>query len=62
MRTLSNGTQIKEYDDYTLKELSKMDGGTIADLLNDYYKYHGKPVTLKDSLIEYEEKHRIDHW
>ena len=62
MRTLSNGTQIKELDNYTQEELSKMDGGTIADLLHDYYKYHGKPHTLMDSFKEYEFKHRMDNW
>ena len=52
----------KELDDYTQEELSKMDAGTIADLIWDEWKCNDKPTTLKDNLLEYQNKHRLDYW
>lgn len=54
--------KIKTYSDYTQEELSQMDAGTIADLIWDEWKYNGKPATLKDNLLEYQNKHRLDYW
>jgi hypothetical protein len=52
----------KTYSNYTQEELSKMSAGTIADLIWDEWKLIGKPATLKDNLLEYEIKHRMDNW
>lgn len=46
----------------TQEELSQLNGYTIADLLWNEWKINGKPQTLRESLLEYESKHRIDHW
>lgn len=54
--------KIKTYSDYTQEELSQMDAGTIADLIWDEWKCNGKPATLKDNLLEYQNKHRLDYW
>lgn len=50
------------YSQYTKEEIAQMDGGTIADLLHEEWKYSGKPRSLKESLLEYESNHRIDNW
>lgn len=36
-----------------------MQAMTEADRLHDYYKTHEKPLTLKESLLRYEQDHRI---
>lgn len=55
---------VKSLKEYTKEELSQLDldAGTIADLLWNEWKINGKPQTLRESLLEYENKHRIDHW
>ena len=49
------------YSQYTKEEITQLDGFTIADLLHEEWN-SGKPQPLKDSLLEYENKHRIDYW
>jgi len=53
---------IKSLNTYTQEELSQLNEYTIADLLWNEWKINDKPQTLRESLLEYENKHRIDHW
>lgn len=49
----------KTYSEYTQEELSKLDDGTIADLIYEEWKLYGKTPSLEDNLREYENKKRI---
>lgn len=51
----------KTYSDYTQEELSKLDAGTIADLIWEERKYSNR-MSIKESLLEYEKDHRLDYW
>lgn len=53
---------IKSLNTYTQEELSQLNEYTIADLLWNEWKINDKPQTLRESLLEYENKHRIDCW
>lgn len=53
---------IKSLNTYTQEELSQLNEYTIADLLWNEWKINGKPQKLRESLLEYENKHRIDCW
>ena len=59
---MSKEEYIKSLNTYTQEELSQLNEYTIADLLWNEWKINGKPQTLRESLLEYENKHRIDHW
>ena len=51
---------MKDYKDMTPEEQAEfMEAMTEADRLHDYYKTHEKPLTLKESLLRYEQDHRI---
>lgn len=39
-----------------------MDGMTISDSRHDYYKTNERPLTLRESILEYQEKHRMQEW
>ena len=50
------------YSQYTEEELSELDGGTIADLLWEEWKYRDcKPKSLREHILDYESKHSMDN-
>ena len=53
----------KPFSEFTREELEQMDGGTIADLIHDA-KRRGEVVewSLRDSMMAYQERTRIDRW
>ena len=51
---------MKEYKDMTPEEQAEfMEAMTEADRIWDEWKKNGKPPTLKESLLHYEQDHRI---
>lgn len=52
----------KSLEEYTIKEWNLLDAGTKADIIWEYKKYNNKVSTLRDNLLIYSNKHRLDCW
>ena len=48
------------WDELTQEEQDEwMEAMTEADRIHDYYKTHERPLTLRESMLEYEAKQRF---
>ena len=60
MQAIGNDGQWHEWEELSQEERDAwMDAMTEADRLWDEWKRNGKPRTLKQPLLDYEQDHRI---
>ena len=59
MQAIGNDGRWHPWEELSQQERDEwMQAMTEADCIHDYYKTHEKPLTLKESLLRYEQDHR----
>jgi hypothetical protein len=54
---------MKDYKDMTAQEREAfMEAMTECDRRRDYYKTHGRPLTAREKMLEYEKKRTVIHY
>lgn len=60
MEAIGRDGKWHPWDELTKEEQDEwMEAMTEADRIHDYYKTHPKPMTLRESMLEYEAKQRF---